>query len=278
MSENIGILSTPDGAGANIKIQDDKIIINKDITYSPNENTSIDLVTRLDSIGSTITRDQLYWHPNVLEKHKYPNISTNPIKDFNEIYTYIGKSAIKWDNSTLNIPATYSGRTNYDGLTDGYQEVTSIRESGHITSNIRYYQKIYRDIGNAGREFFRVISGSTFYPWHEYVILSESNKTVDDKNIVTSWYRKYSDGWIEQGGYATGEYTLGYIDVTFPIPFTNKPVQINVWGDLTDDWFTATTTQTSGMNSTAFGAIGVTTTTKFRLSKYGDHHWYACGY
>ena len=93
-----------------------------------------------------------------------------------------------------------------------------------------------------------------------------------------SWYRKYSDGWIEQGGYFAGNNTLGYQDITFPIAFVNKPVQVYTYGDLTDNWFTATTTQTVGMYSTAYGAIGITTTTKFRISSYNDGHWYACGY
>lgn len=280
MSENnIGILSTPNGDGANIKIENDKIIINKDLTYSPDENTNIDLISRIDRQGTLINRDQLYWHPKVLEKHKYPNISTNPIIDFNEVHTYIGKCAIKWDNSTLNIPATYSGRSNYDGLIDGYQEVISIKESGYITGNTRYYQKIHRDVGNAGREFFRVIANTNFYPWHEYVILSESNKVIDTStNRITSWYRKYSDGWIEQGGYFSGNSTLGYQDITFPIAFVNKPVQVFTYGDLTDNWFTNTTTQTVGMYSAAYGAIGITTVTKFRISSYTDGHWYACGY
>lgn len=44
-----------------------------------------------------------------------------------------------------------------------------------------------------------------------------------------NWYRKYSDGWIEQGGYVGAE--IGTDDKTinpveFNIPFLNKPLSI----------------------------------------------------
>lgn len=37
----------------------------------------------------------------------------------------------------------------------------------------------------------------------------------------TSWYRKWSDGWIEQGGIASGSNLANGSSITLPIPFTS---------------------------------------------------------
>jgi hypothetical protein len=71
------------------------------------------------------------------------------------------------------------------------------------------------------------ITGSTY--------LVDSGKTINSAGVVTSWYRIYSDGWKEQGGavYIGGWYFVGgvqyeMVTVTYPKPFTNRPVMTNV--------------------------------------------------
>lgn len=88
------------------------------------------------------------------------------------------------------------------------------------------------------------------------------------------WYRKYSDGWIEQGGFntsATVETSVHYTantTVTFPVAFSSPNYQLlNV-----------------GFFISATGAQVITskTTTGFktdsRVRESGTSGWYACGY
>lgn len=60
------------------------------------------------------------------------------------------------------------------------------------------------------------------------------SSTIDNNGVTTSWYRKYSDGYIEQGGAIyIGDF---YIDgterqigsVNFPQAFSRKPVMTNI--------------------------------------------------
>jgi hypothetical protein len=83
----------------------------------------------------------------------------------------------------------------------------------------------------------------------------------DDGN---SWYRKYSDGWIEQGGKALSGNTY-----VFPIPFTSVPTFTH--GEYND----------GESNSHAVGFCQLTTS-GFTLQRYTggniEMHWRACGY
>ena len=84
-----------------------------------------------------------------------------------------------------------------------------------------------------------------------------------------SFYRKYSDGFIEQGGFVEKEPT-GKRVITFTIPFSSKVMsvsRVNV---------TTSTSQNNGMDG--FSVYNVTTVS-FSLSFVGyDGYWYACGY
>lgn len=88
----------------------------------------------------------------------------------------------------------------------------------------------------------------------------ESNVSEDGN----SWYRKYSDGWIEQGGKASSSNSY-----EFPIPFTSIPTFTH--GEYND----------SGNNSQAVGFCQLTTS-GFQLQRYSggaiEIHWRACGY
>ena len=85
----------------------------------------------------------------------------------------------------------------------------------------------------------------------------------------TSWYRKYSDGWIEQGGEYTKERDTN-ITVTFPVAFkdTNYTISTSQCSRLTSSEapvcdFTAKTNTGFAHNYASWGSKG---------------GWYACGY
>lgn len=82
-----------------------------------------------------------------------------------------------------------------------------------------------------------------------------------------SWYRIWSDGWIEQGGYSQGGKTA--TTVTFPKPFTNTNYTI-----------TLGTTGTLGTNNNGICSISEKTASSFKLYSFSDYYcnWYACGY
>lgn len=91
----------------------------------------------------------------------------------------------------------------------------------------------------------------------------------------TSWYRKWSDGWIEQGGegVASGYPSNAHVN-NFVTPFSNTN-------------YTIVCTKLNSGTSAAI-AVGRKTTTTFKMSCQGqggsgfsaasDITWYACGY
>ena len=89
----------------------------------------------------------------------------------------------------------------------------------------------------------------------------------------SSWYRKYSDGWIEQGGSANGGTYGSPKSVTFPVSFSG-----------TDYSFVISVLTSGGYNSC--GAYGrARYTTYATASSYMNGNtttmpimWYACGY
>lgn len=90
----------------------------------------------------------------------------------------------------------------------------------------------------------------------------------------TSWYRKYSDGWIEQGGYASAS----RYDTT-------KKVSLNKAFSNTNYTIVATTVNKRAVvYSDGTSMIAEKTTTSFVLTQMGYEdnivyaNWYACGY
>lgn len=92
-----------------------------------------------------------------------------------------------------------------------------------------------------------------------------------DKN--GNWYRKYADGWIEQGGYTTGLLNAD-ADLVFPVAFSNKQYTL-----LAVVGLTSANSQQGGIAQ----ALAVTKST-FRVRVVTDRswaepvYWYACGY
>lgn len=108
-------------------------------------------------------------------------------------------------------------------------------------------------------------------------VLNHLNSKIGTGGVVesgfspdgNSFYRKYSDGFIEQGGFVEQEPT-GKRVITFTIPFASKVMsvsRVNV------------TTSTNQNNGTDGFSVYNVTTVSFSLSFVGyDGYWYACGY
>lgn len=82
----------------------------------------------------------------------------------------------------------------------------------------------------------------------------------------TSWYRKWSDGWIEQGGYNAGGSDYGDSTVTLPTSFvgTNYSVFVQSW---------------NGNWDYGSAVISKTNSSYFIRTRFGKNfHWHACGY
>lgn len=117
----------------------------------------------------------------------------------------------------------------------------------------------------------------------DVVVKPDVGLTVDGSPVVSlvaswhsgnSWYRKYSDGFIEQGGLATTTRDRFNTDVTLHTPFASSNYTVQV----TDNGGTDTA------DGTYIGGVYVpsVSTSKFQIhTGWGGTHywrWYACGY
>lgn len=108
---------------------------------------------------------------------------------------------------------------------------------------------------------------------------------IDNKEMVyvyntwkndTNWYRKWSDGWIEQGGSIPNGKSWTWYSTTLNTPFTATSYTIVVGVAVTDG--------SSGANQGAAGYLfGTKKTTSFRYRQLNNVDqtmatWYACGY
>ena len=84
----------------------------------------------------------------------------------------------------------------------------------------------------------------------------------------TSWYRIWSDGWIEQGGYVARSAATQTVNFNKPFATDSATVQISAYH---------TTASTDGRPP----LINAITTSGFTLNIYTSYtgaYWYACGY
>lgn len=82
----------------------------------------------------------------------------------------------------------------------------------------------------------------------------------------TSWYRKWSDGWIEQGGYNAGGSDYGNSTVTLPTSFAGTSYSVFVQS-ASDNWDYGSKMISRTKSSYVIGT---------RFGK--NFHWHACGY
>lgn len=98
----------------------------------------------------------------------------------------------------------------------------------------------------------------------------------------STWYRVWSDGWIEQGGYSTSAISnsTNTVSLTFAKKFTATPFVVTQKGNLSATSWDAI--GTSGWYNVQELVINVTTsgfkTAFFTKTGYNGCVWYACGY
>ena len=100
-------------------------------------------------------------------------------------------------------------------------------------------------------------------------VVTENYLSSDGK----TWYRKWSDGWKECGGYTSAPNTNDWYDatITFPVTFTSTPT-----ASATLYW------ETTGVNPTSFMWIHSKTTTQLKYKYFASNNahieYYVCGY
>lgn len=102
-----------------------------------------------------------------------------------------------------------------------------------------------------------------------------THHVVETWHEGTEWYRVYSDGWIEQGGFINNSFASGYGQVTLNKPFSNTNYTIVM------SYKTINASYGSSANSTFQGAYYITTSGfKYTGSSIDgiQRSWYACGY
>ncbi len=103
------------------------------------------------------------------------------------------------------------------------------------------------------------------------------NETYNDG---LNWYRKWSDGWIEQGGMIDGTGSYGKVFINFQLPFSERIKmcfsQID-WG-FEQKWFEGTFNADARAVTDISGAPTDVTLTGCAFQKFSKRNWYACGY
>ena len=163
-------------------------------------------------------------------------------------------------------------------LTDGtYGAIVSVRNVSdpYVPGGIRFSTRTSKSGINTNHNMEFRNDGSLNIDGKEMVYV---NKTW---NNGSNWYRKYSDGFIEQGGITSYSKT-GIIKVSLPTAFssTNYTLNVNPLSKLTSLsglMSIGTWESYSGVVDTSRG------TTWFTVSQYKEqepinHMWYACGY
>ena len=85
----------------------------------------------------------------------------------------------------------------------------------------------------------------------------------------TEWYRKYSDGWVEQGGLYSKTGTS--CTITFPVRFSDTNYT------LTTQEFETSSTDTEGVDFNILASNLTENGCRFSKSKNRQIKWYACG-
>ena len=124
-----------------------------------------------------------------------------------------------------------------------------------------------------GKHIVRTVNGSTADASGNVTISLPTPKAyvTETWSSGKNWYRKYSDGWIEQGGSISFSNDSHANSVTFPVAFSNTNYTLT---------FGIISTSTGGLT---FGMAGVKsiTATGYVLwanAAYITKTWYACGY
>lgn len=112
----------------------------------------------------------------------------------------------------------------------------------------------------------------------EVPVLVAVQRPSADNNYT--WYRKYSDGWVEQGGIQIGNSTYGKATVNLPVEMADNTYQAfgNIGWPNETAWYTTTgSAPGQALITDVCGATTDKTTTTFSIQSFSTHNWYVCG-
>lgn len=149
-------------------------------------------------------------------------------------------------------------------LTDGtYGAIVSVRNVNdpYVPGGICFFTRTTKSGINTNHSMEFRNDGSLNIDSNKVVYISETWQQG------LSWYRKYSDGWIEQGGEFTKQRDTN-ITITFPLAFknTNYNITTSQYAQIGDTPTCAFTNKSNTGITHNCGSLGY---------KWG---WYACGY
>jgi len=106
------------------------------------------------------------------------------------------------------------------------------------------------------------------------------NTVVEAWTSGKSWYRKWSDGWIEQGGVVLGTSTAASVvtvNLNHAMADTNYTVATS--SEVSPDTVLGNTqaAQYLWQVATMGGSVAAKTVNSFKMSNYYAQHWYVCG-
>lgn len=105
-------------------------------------------------------------------------------------------------------------------------------------------------------------------------------QVIDTYDNGVNWYRRWSDGWIEQGGVINGAGSYGKVFINFQLPFRERIKmcfsQID-WG-AEQNRFEGTFNADARAVTDISGAPTDVTLTGCAFQKFSKRNWYACGY
>lgn len=190
-------------------------------------------------------------------------------------------TAIQYKNTGYTLGATQSARTNLCSLycNDASNTITSIIQTYAEASGMTGIQFAVRKHDKSGYNTAYLStdsSGNAYFYFPKCTTAATTTSTAGDAKVAVvvqnykngkSWYRKWSDGWIEQGGFkdmANGENTITLLQ---NFTDTNYNVQVSLY-------------YTSGTGTYNVTIKSVTTSNFKAYSSNTNHdmYWYACGY
>lgn len=220
------------------------------------------------------------WHGTKGHKSSNGFIILDPAQEQWVFDTY-NNTGVAWyyildqTNHRFKLPRTKYG---FVGLRDSVGNIVDIATSGTETKATQMYLYFY--VGNYTQTAIEQTAGITSEQLNAKVdnsSLEEVKVVVETYNGGSSWYRVWSDGWIEQGGRGSRAFTNNAtFTITFLKPFTNANNYLVFHGG---------STVIAGVS--AFGYELITRTTTSYTAKYStqtggsytsEYDWYVCGY
>ena len=219
---------------------------------------SADGATQYKLIGNN--SGTLTWNGQNVITNNYPNAWT-----FNRDLGHILKS-----NNTGSMVIRGGGSSDTNGA--------KLQLYGSENSSVKGDFTLMANDGTQGKTFRGKADGTL--TWNSANVLTASNVkayATETYKSGSTFYRKWSDGWIEQGGIFTGQSpaSTSTVTVTFYKPFSDTNYKIftqPISGDTSGNGLSVQ------YGHAYYGAVFSKSTTSFTGRGSATTHWYACGY